>query len=264
MVLNLEINDFGSISNAKTNIKRINVVGGVNSSGKTTASKLLYCYLKSPQSPEKLIENEGFTNISSENIKFSTNQTFSDAFYLESISILDLNDSSFLDLDHIKHLTECLKVKSQDSSFKIISQIQDIIKEDSFSSAGIKQIGIIKILLENGSLGENSFLIIDEPESNLHPDWQIKFAEILVLLSKELNVHLYLNSYSPIFIEAVSLYSQYYDLIDETNFYLTKKQENGKFDFVKINPQNMGEIYENLTNPYDVLDELKAKIIFKE
>ena len=66
------------------------------------------------------------------------------------------------------------------------------------------------------------------------------------------------------FIEAISLYAQYYDLIKSTNFYLTKKQENEKFNFKKISPKNMGEIYENLTRSYDELDNLKAKILFKE
>ena len=87
---------------------------------------------------------------------------------------------------------------------------------------------------------------------------------MLSLLSKELNITLYLNSHSPIFIEAISLYAQYYDLINQTNFYLSEKRQNNKFTFRKIDPKNMGEVYENLTSPYDFLDRLKAKIIFKE
>ena len=259
--LNLEIRDIGVINLAKININKTNVVGGVNSRGKTTASKLLYCYLKTPS--EELLENEGFKNINSQNIKFECDSSFSDIFYLESISILDLKDSYALNLDHIKYLKKCLEVQKHSCS-DLISKIESIISDDCYSSAGIKQIGVIKILLENNSLRKNSFLIIDEPESNLHPDWQIKFAEILVLLTKELNITIYLNSYSPIFIEAMSLYAQYYDLIKDTNFYLTKKQDNGKFVFKKINPENMGEVYENLTKSYDELDNLKAKILFME
>lgn len=258
--MKLQINDIGAINNADIDINRINVVGGVNSSGKSIASKLLYCYLKS----EDLLENEGFSNIKKDNVKFTSNEKFSDIFYLESISILDLKDYKILNLDHIKHIKGCLELENQNLSSDIVSKIKNVIQEDCYSSAGIRQIGVIQILLENGSLKENSFLIIDEPESNLHPDWQIKFAEILVLLSKELNITLYLNSYSPIFIEAISLYAQYYGLINETNFYLTEKQSNGKFNFKKISPKNMGEVYENLTKPYDTLDKLKAKIIFKE
>ncbi|MBQ2654619.1 MAG: ATP-binding protein [Methanobrevibacter sp.] len=264
MELNLKVNNVGVINTANININKINVVGGVNSSGKTTVSKLLYCYLKSPEAPQKLIENEGYLNINTENIKFSSNTKFKDIFYLESISVLDLKDLEILNLDHIKHIKECLEIKNQNSKPDITSKIQNIINDDCYSSAGIKQIGVIQILLENNSLKEDSFLFIDEPESNLHPDWQIKFAEILVLLTKELNITLYLNSYSPIFIEAISLYSQYNDLLNDTNFYLTKKQTNGKFNFKKINPKNMGEVYENLTKSYDELDKLKAKILFKE
>lgn len=248
----LEIKDYHAINEAKIEIGKINVVGGVNSSGKTTVSRLLYNYLKSHE------------RIDSENIKFSLNSTFSDIFYLESISLLDLKDLEILNHDYVRHLKECLEIPKTDYTSEVLLKIKNIIGKDCFSSAGIKQFGIIQILLENQTLCENCFLIIDEPESNLHPDWQIRFAEILVLLVKELNITLYLNSYSPIFIEAISLYAQYYDLIKETNFYLTKKQPNGKFNFKKISPKNMGEVYENLTKPYDELDSLKAKVLFKE
>lgn len=270
MGINLEIKDLGVISDAKININKINVVGGINNSGKSMVSKLLYCYLKSSKSLKKLLENEGLSDINTENINFSSNSAFSDIFYLESISILDLKDSRFLNLDHIKHIKECLEIKNEnidEVTSKILTAIEEIADCDCSnvisSSAGIKQIHVIELLLKNQTLSENSFLIIDEPESNLHPAWQIKFAQILVLLTKELNISLYLNSHSPIFIEAISLYSQYYELISKTNFYLTQKQEN-KYNFKKINPKNMGEVYENLTSPYDELDKLKAKILFKE
>ena len=258
--MKLKIKDTGVINKAEIEINRINVVGGVNSSGKTTASKLLYCYLKS----QDLLENEGLSNINRDNVELISNEEFSDIFYLENISILDLKDSYILNLDHIKHVKECLEVENKNLSSDLVSKIKNIIHDDCYSSSGIRQIGVIQILLENGSLGKNSFLISDEPESNLHPEWQIKFAEILVMLTKELDITLYLNSYSPIFIEAISLYAQYYDLLDKTSFYLTKKQENGKYNFKKISPKNMGEVYENLTRPYDTLDKLKAKILFKE
>ena len=52
--LNLEINDFRQINKSKINIKKINVVGGVNTSGKSTVSKILYCYLKSEIDDESI------------------------------------------------------------------------------------------------------------------------------------------------------------------------------------------------------------------
>lgn len=263
---NLTIRNLGVIDEADIDITKINVVGGVNSSGKSTISKILYCFLKSPKSPEKLLENEGFRNLNLDNIKFKSDSKFRDIFYFENISILDLKDLQILEVDHIKHIKECLEIETANPDSDILTKIADIIEEGccTTSSAGIKQIGVIQMLLENGSLQKDSFLIIDEPESNLHPEWQIRFANILAMLSKELNITLYLNSHSPIFIEAISLYAQYYDLINQTNFYLSEKRQNNKFTFRKIDPKNMGEVYENLTSPYDFLDSLKAKIIFKE
>ncbi len=268
---NIEIKDLGVINEASININKINVVGGINNSGKSSISKLLYCSLKSSKSIDELLENQGYTDFKSENIIVNSNESFSDIFYLESISILDLKDSQFLNLDHIRHIKECLEIENEnvdETTSNILTKIEGIVDSDCgnvlFSSAGIKQIKLIELLLKNRSLRKNSFLIIDEPESNLHPAWQVKFAHILILLTKELNTTLYLNSHSPIFIETVSLYAQYYDLLNKTNFYLTERQANGKFNFKKINPKNMGEVYENLTSPYDELDKLKAKILFRE
>lgn len=265
----LILNDIGPIDNAIISINKINIVGGVNSSGKSIISKLLYCHLKSKKDDESinyLMDSEGISNLKESDIEIKSDLNPTEIFYIDSISILDLKDLDILRVDHIIHIKEALEENDTKNSSEILDKIQNIINSECLdsTSAGIKEIGLIQLLLQNNKLKENSFLIIDEPENSLHPEWQIKFAEILILLVKELNVHIYLNSHSPMFIEAISLYSQYYDLLDETNFYLTQRQENDKFNFKKIGPKNMGEVYENLTKPYDELDELKAKILFKE
>ena len=41
----LEISDFGPINDAKIDLKKINVIAGTNGSGKSTSSKLLFCFL---------------------------------------------------------------------------------------------------------------------------------------------------------------------------------------------------------------------------
>lgn len=108
-------------------------------------------------------------------------------------------------------------------------------------------------------------MIIDEPEVNLHPEWQFKFAEILVLLAKELDITIYLNSHSPFFIEAIDAFTEFYDMQDEVNYYLTEESEvEGKYDFTKIPSNKLSKIYENLGNPYDLIDQLRLKKRFGE
>ena len=141
---------------------------------------------------------------------------------------------------------------------------EDVSSPMKNTASGIKQIGVVQRLISNHKLTPGSFLIIDEPEVNLHPEWQVKFAEILVLISLELDVTIYINTHSPMFIESLSLFSEFYGLLEETNVYLTEDDENSKFTFKKINPKDMGAVYENLSRPYDDLDDLKSKILFKE
>ena len=41
----LELENIGPIDSAKINIGKVNIIGGKNSTGKSTSSKLLYCFL---------------------------------------------------------------------------------------------------------------------------------------------------------------------------------------------------------------------------
>lgn len=126
--------------------------------------------------------------------------------------------------------------------------------------SGIKQVGTIQILLLKGKLKKGSYLIIDEPEVNLHPEWQFKFAEILVLLARELDITLYINSHSPMFIESIDAFIEFYDMENEVNYYLTEELEiDYKYNFTNINQDELYKIYDNLGKPYDLIDELRLR-----
>ena len=128
------------------------------------------------------------------------------------------------------------------------------------TSSGLKQLGIIQLLLENRELTENSFLILDEPEVHLHPGFQVQLAEILVLLAKELNITIYINTHSPFLAEAIEVYSKYHYIYNQTNFYLTEESENkGQFDYRLMDDIDIMEVYNNLGNTFDTLNEIRFK-----
>lgn len=134
----------------------------------------------------------------------------------------------------------------------------------SDTPSGIKQMGVIQVLLLNNKLKKGDYLIIDEPEINLHPDWQFKFAEILVLLAK-LDITIYINSHSPLFIEAITAFCEFYDMEENINYYLTEASEvEGQYDFVKIKSDERFKVYDNLGNAYDLIDQLRLKKRFGE
>lgn len=223
--------------------------------------------------------------------------TLNDIYYIDSFSILDLDQNLGLnDSEHAIFLTNNLKKEADESDdlfddkvneniIALENKINEIINgefiyengELTYSSAnggkcrmkntasGIKQVGIIQLLLNNRKLKQDSFLVIDEPEVNLHPAWQVKFAGVLALLVKNLNVSLYINSHSPVFIEAIDAWAYYHDLTDETKYYLSEKSKDkeGFNNIFEVDSEELYKIYDNLGNPYDDIDQIRIKKQFE-
>ena len=233
-------------------------------------------------------EDEFSYTIDFKNYKFDKegDLDISKVFYFDSFSLFDNKSGGTYFLEHVKSLEAALEITedNHNEELEVEKLIKEIlggqiqkengelffVKENGFkshmknTSSGVKQVAIIQTLLNNNEIEPNSFLIMDEPEANLHPEWQIKFAKILVLLVKELDLSIYIASHSPFFIEAIELYSQYYDLIDDSYFYLTQKAEGYQYDIVSVDSNNLEAIYRNLGQPYDILDKIKMDLMFKK
>lgn len=418
-IINFQIRDFGPIDECDMDIGKINIIGGPNASGKSTASKLLYCFLKASSNQRQefayesinesimrifsrlydrrghrirdremnffelieeyqnikmelvtgeeelnkfiqrdiqhiddsieLIQNNGDSfyisilknlfriEFSSKNLNgfVSFNEEFDekslinlsyfsyldldlkdsiddslkpknyldiyDVFYIDSFSMFDLDKFPITAVrrrrnyyDHVDYLRLLLRDTEDESvelfddkrNKNIISvekKIKNIIggkfgyKDGKFgfiskkhgpipikdTASGIKQIAVIQLLLSSRKLKEDSFLIIDEPEVNLHPEWQFKLAEILVLLVKDLNISLYINTHSPMFIEAMEVFTKYYELEDDTYYYLTqpaKDSYRGGYKFKYIDIDDLYEIYDNLSKPYSRIDKYRLEV----
>ena len=81
-----------------------------------------------------------------------------------------------------------------------------------------------------------------------------------MLLVKKLNVSIYINTHSPLFIEAINAFSEYYDLDDETNYYLAEKSdENDLFNLNEVKSSELSKIYDNLGKPYFAIDQVRLE-----
>lgn len=120
-------------------------------------------------------------------------------------------------------------------------------------ATGIKQFGILQTLLNNNRITPQGFLIFDEPENHLHPTWQLKFAKILVKLSKN-HIPVLVNSHSPYFIEALYKYSKKEKA--KINFHLSS---DGIIEQKQNNEKTMELIFEKLNQPFKEFDKLDEK-----
>lgn len=126
-------------------------------------------------------------------------------------------------------------------------------------SAGLKTFLLIKTLIERSILEDDGTLILDEPEIHIHPEWQLKFAEIIVLLQKEYNMHILLTTHSPYFMEAIEVFSLKHDVSYKCNYYLAKTTENGRTEFDKVNDR-LEDVYTLMAKPFDDLERIKSEI----
>jgi predicted ATPase len=119
-------------------------------------------------------------------------------------------------------------------------------------SAGIKIFAILKTLLQNGSLEDNGIMVLDEPEIHLHPEWQLVFAELIVLLQKEFKLHVLLNTHSPYFLDAIDVFSRKYGISDKCKYYLA--EDAGKISTITDVSDDIDKIYAKLLKPFQFLD----------
>jgi predicted ATPase len=95
-------------------------------------------------------------------------------------------------------------------------------------------------------------LILDEPEIHLHPEWQLKFAELLILLQKEFSLTILLTTHSPYFINAIETYSQKHGISERCTYYLTESIND--CCTVQDVTEDTNPIYQLLLKPFHQLE----------
>lgn len=136
----------------------------------------------------------------------------------------------------------------------------DISKELDVASlsTGLKSFVIIKQLLLNGALNEKDVIVLDEPEIHLHPEWQLIYAEIIVLLQKKFDFHIIVTTHSSHFMEALELFSKKYGISKRCNYYLAGIKENGAY-FENVTG-NLSKIYKQMVDPTLLLSRLREEL----
>ncbi len=125
-------------------------------------------------------------------------------------------------------------------------------------STGLKAFALLKMLLENGSIKEKDVLILDEPEIHLHPEWQLLYAQLIVLLQREFDLSLIITTHSPYFLDAIDVYSRKYNTSQAAHYYLA--ENDGVFSRLHDVTNHIDAIYKKLSEPMQMLENLRYSI----
>ena len=131
----------------------------------------------------------------------------------------------------------------------------DKLLDVSNLSTGLKTFAILKTLLRNGTLEAGSMVILDEPEIHMHPEWQLVFAELIVLLRQKFNLHVLLTTHSPYFLEAIEIYSARYGVAKDCKYYLAYNE--GEYSEITEVSDNIEQIYKLLAKPFQILEDAR-------
>ncbi len=125
-------------------------------------------------------------------------------------------------------------------------------------SAGIKSFLILRMLIEEGAINKKDVVILDEPEVHLHPQWQIKYAELIVLLQKHFDLSVVVTTHSPYFVDAIDLFSHKYDTNKKVNYYISNIDDKA-VELICVNDK-MEYIYKKMASPLQLLDTLRYEL----
>lgn len=121
-------------------------------------------------------------------------------------------------------------------------------------STGMKSFALIKLMLEMGVLKEKDVLVLDEPEVHLHPEWQMKYAEIIVLLQKFFDLSIVVTTHSSHFLRAVEYYAVLHKIDDNCKYYLSREQD-GQCVIDDVTA-DVTAIYKELIEPSIMIDDM--------
>lgn len=124
-------------------------------------------------------------------------------------------------------------------------------------STGLKSFVILRTLLKNGRIDDNGVIILDEPEIHLHPEWQLKFAEIIVLIQREFKTNILLNTHSPYFLNAIEVYSEKYGIDEKCKYYMTDNIAG--MTYINDVTNEREQIYAKLAKPLQDLENMEYR-----
>ena len=118
----------------------------------------------------------------------------------------------------------------------------------SLTAMGVSNIGLIDLLLRNNVINKGSFLIMDEPEVHLHPQWQVVLAQILYKIAKG-GANIIIATHSLDFLKAFENILKEENEIAEEIIAINKMPYDESFS-EKTELEKVGIVLDDLSRPF--------------
>ena len=88
----------------------------------------------------------------------------------------------------------------------------------------------------------------------MHTEWQILYAEIVVLLQQAFHLTVLLTTHSPYFLHALEVYSAKYGMEEQCRYYLAENKNN-EVSFCNVTGDTE-KIYQMMLKPFEDLQRM--------
>ncbi len=122
-------------------------------------------------------------------------------------------------------------------------------------ASGFKPLAYMVRLIENGWLTDTTLLEIDEPETNLHPQWVVEFARLLVLINKTTGTKIFITSHNPDMVSAIRYISEAEGISENTRFYLAEQFENTALYEYRNLGNDIGPVFDSFNQSFSTLEK---------
>ncbi len=124
------------------------------------------------------------------------------------------------------------------------------------TASGQLGLAVFAKLLENGWVANDTISIFDEPESHMHPHWQLIYADLLVRCVEELGATIVVTTHTPYMLQALKVFSDQ-RIKDKAAFCLAERKGDHAQITVDDSP-DLDRILPLMTDPMERIQLLKV------
>lgn len=151
----------------------------------------------------------------------------------------------------LKILRECMEgsVLVKDEEFFLRSKQGNL--EFTLLAEGIRKLGLLWLLIQNGTLLQGSVLLWDEPEANLNPQVVGTVMEILLELQRS-GVQVFLATHDYVVLKELDLRAKDSDAVQYHSLYRGRQtgeiQHHSVAEFLQVHPNAIADTFADLYN----------------